>query len=89
MLPRAMQDAVWANYKRGQEIRKDPTEEYLRVAREARLYVADHEGIELTPIHSDARIDELVEQRIHELVEWYRTFGPIELDEFDRHRGNE
>ena len=40
-------------------------------------------------VQSDARIDELVDQRIHELVEWYRTFGPIELDEFDRHRGNE
>ena len=50
MVPRAMQDAVWANYKRGQEIRKDPTDEYLDVTKKARLYVAEREGIELTDI---------------------------------------
>jgi hypothetical protein len=29
------------------------------------------------------------EQRIDDLVEWYRTFGAIALDEFDRRRGVE
>jgi len=28
-------------------------------------------------------------QRIDDLVEWYRTFGPIAFDEFDRRRGVE
>jgi hypothetical protein len=50
MVPKAMQDAVWANYRRGQEVRKDPTEEYLKVTREVRLYVAEREGIELSDI---------------------------------------
>lgn len=48
MVPKDMQDAVWANYKRGQEVRKDPTEEYLDITRMARLHVAEHEGLELT-----------------------------------------
>lgn len=31
MLPKATRDAVWAVYVPGQEIRKDPTPEYLTV----------------------------------------------------------
>lgn len=50
MVPRPMQDAVWTHYVRGQELRKDPTDAYLKVTREARLYVAEHEGIELSDI---------------------------------------
>jgi hypothetical protein len=35
MVPPALQDAVWAAYVRGQEIRKDPTLAYLAAARAA------------------------------------------------------
>lgn len=35
MVPRALQVAVWAAYRDGQEIRKDPTPEYLRAAHAA------------------------------------------------------
>lgn len=40
MIPRAMQDRLWAVYVPGQEERKDPTAEYLDVARELIDYVA-------------------------------------------------
>jgi hypothetical protein len=35
MVPYKLQKAVWALYVPGQEIRKDPTGEYLEVAQEA------------------------------------------------------
>jgi hypothetical protein len=38
---------------------------------------------------SGARDKDRSDAHIHELVEWYRTFGPIALDEFDRRRGVE
>ena len=44
MVPVAIQRAVWATYVPGQEIRKDPTSEYLRVAFEAIHAVAVKEG---------------------------------------------
>lgn len=44
MVPRSLQDAVWATYVIGQEARKDPTAEYLEAARAAIDYVADREG---------------------------------------------
>ena len=34
LLPKEMQSAVWKNYVIGQEVRKDPTDEYLRVTQE-------------------------------------------------------
>lgn len=43
-LPKPMREAVWAVYVNGQEIRKDPTPEYLAVTREAIDYVAKREG---------------------------------------------
>jgi hypothetical protein len=44
MTPRAIQRAVWAHYVPGQEIRKDPTPEYLRVMGDAIEAVAAKEG---------------------------------------------
>lgn len=45
MVPRAMQNNIWAQYVPGQERRKDPTEAYLQATREAINYVAKREGI--------------------------------------------
>jgi hypothetical protein len=44
MVPRALQAEIWAEYVPGQEIRKDPTEEYLEVADRAIQAVAQKEG---------------------------------------------
>jgi hypothetical protein len=38
-LPKPMRDAVWAVYVLGQEIRKDPTPEYLAVTQAAIRYL--------------------------------------------------
>lgn len=35
MLPKDKQRAIWREYQEGQEVRKNPTEEYLEVARDA------------------------------------------------------
>jgi hypothetical protein len=35
MVPRAMRDAIWDTYVPGQEIRKDPSDEYLKAAQRA------------------------------------------------------
>lgn len=43
-LPKAMRDAIWAAYRPGQEIRKDPTPEYLAVARRCIAYLAQRDG---------------------------------------------
>jgi hypothetical protein len=40
-LPKRMRDAIWDNYIPGQEIRKDPSPEYMRVAQEAIRYLED------------------------------------------------
>ncbi len=54
LIPRDLQRAVWAAYVPGQEIRKDPTDEYLDVQRAAVEAVArkvdgmtQHEGMEI------------------------------------------
>ena len=39
MLPRYYRGRIWAHYVPGQEVPKDPTMEYIRVAQEARLVV--------------------------------------------------
>lgn len=44
MVPRALQNTVWATYVPGQEARKDPTREYLHAARAAINAVAVKEG---------------------------------------------
>jgi hypothetical protein len=45
MLPKALRDRVWEQYDPGQEVRKDPTEEYLFVTLECVNYVARMEGL--------------------------------------------
>lgn len=45
MVPHAIQRAVWAHYVPGQEIRKDPTPEYLEVMRDAIDAVAAKEAL--------------------------------------------
>lgn len=43
MVPKHLRDAIWANYRPGQEITKDPSSEYLEVAMQAINAVADKE----------------------------------------------
>lgn len=43
MLPMSLRRKVWAAYVPGQEIRKDPTGEYLAAMREAVAAVAEKE----------------------------------------------
>lgn len=45
MLPKRMRDLVWALYRPGQEITKDPSRSYLEHTRTCIDYVADKEGI--------------------------------------------
>jgi hypothetical protein len=44
MVPYALQQAVWDAYVPGQEVRKDPSPEYLLAARAAINAVAEREG---------------------------------------------
>jgi hypothetical protein len=44
MLPKSTRDAVWAVYVPGQEVRKDPTDEYIDVAWDAVRWLAVKEG---------------------------------------------
>ena len=44
LVPRDLQRRVWAEYVPGQEIRKDPTDEYMKVQRAAVRAVAIKEG---------------------------------------------
>lgn len=42
MLPKAMRDAIWSAYQKGQEQKRvRPTPEYFEAARAARNYIAD------------------------------------------------
>lgn len=45
MVPKPLQARIWATYRQGQEIDKDPSEEYLNAQVAAVLAVADKEGI--------------------------------------------
>jgi hypothetical protein len=45
MIPRAMQDELWAVYVPGQEIRKDPSREYVKVAMRLVRYVEHRENV--------------------------------------------
>lgn len=45
MLPYATRDAIWAVYVPGQEVRKDPSPEYLDVAQRAIDWLAAKEGV--------------------------------------------
>ena len=46
MVPKNLRDEVWSRYVPGQEIRKDPSSEYLDVMRRVIEAVAAKEGIE-------------------------------------------
>jgi hypothetical protein len=39
-LPKPLRDAIWATYRPGQEVRKDPSPEYLAAAQAAIGYLA-------------------------------------------------
>ena len=43
-LPKELRDAVWAAYEPGQEVRMDPTGEYLNVAARAVRWLGVKEG---------------------------------------------
>lgn len=45
MVPKPLQDRIWATYVPGQEVRKDPTPAYLDAADEAIAAVAAKEGL--------------------------------------------
>lgn len=45
MVPKAMQQEVWGVYVPGQEVRKDPSGEYLRVVRKVIDHVAELDGV--------------------------------------------
>jgi hypothetical protein len=44
MLPKAMRDAIWDNYRPGQEIDKEPTNDYVIAASRAIAHIAVKEG---------------------------------------------
>ena len=44
MVPKSLRAHVWAQYTPGQEIRKDPTPEYIDALMAAIDAVAEHEG---------------------------------------------
>jgi hypothetical protein len=41
MLPKHLRDKVWATYRKGQEITKTPSPEYLNVAREVQDWIME------------------------------------------------
>ena len=41
-LPKHLRDAIWASYSSGQEIDKNPSEDYLAVANEVQDWIAAH-----------------------------------------------
>lgn len=41
MLPRQLQNRIWATYRPGQEITKTPSREYVEVARAVQAWIAD------------------------------------------------
>lgn len=46
MVPKLMQDAIWAAYRPGQERRMDPSMEYLDAAITAQNYVRNVESLD-------------------------------------------
>ena len=44
MVPKSLQDRVWATYRRGQEVTKTPSMSYLKAAKDAIRAVAEKEG---------------------------------------------
>ena len=44
-VPKPLRDAIWAEYRPGQEIDKRPSDAYMEVARAAIAAVAEREGV--------------------------------------------
>lgn len=44
-LPKAMRDAIWGTYRRGQEDDKDPSREYCQAAKTAVIFLATKDGL--------------------------------------------
>jgi hypothetical protein len=55
MVPKPLQEAVWATYRPGQERSKDPTREYLQNAAEAIRAVAEKERRRQSDLFKQAR----------------------------------
>lgn len=80
MVPRRLQDALWAAYEPGQERRKDPSAEYLVAAERCICAVAMKEGL-ITQEEADARIA-VWEDQAEDLAELFpRLFGETEEDD--------
>jgi len=45
MVPKPLRDAIWRTYRRGQEVTKDPSDEYITAAKAAIAAVARKEGL--------------------------------------------
>jgi hypothetical protein len=41
-LPQDIKDDIWRSYRKGQEVTKDPSREYIEAARRAREWIFDH-----------------------------------------------
>lgn len=50
IIPKARQRELWRAYRRGQEVDKDPSSDYLAVAMRLRVFVADAEGVPVPPL---------------------------------------
>ena len=42
MLPKRIRQNIWAAYRKGQEITKDPSVEYIEAAKEARRWIYEN-----------------------------------------------
>lgn len=40
-LPKRLRDKIWLHYRRGQEVRKDPSPEYIAAAHEVQAWIAE------------------------------------------------
>jgi hypothetical protein len=50
MVPKPMRDLIWALYRPGQEVDKDPSMDYLDATAEAINFVYDRERADLTDV---------------------------------------
>jgi hypothetical protein len=45
MLPKSIRDKIWATYRPGQEITKDPSDEYMEAIIEAKIFCLRYNAI--------------------------------------------
>lgn len=43
-LPKPLRDRIWATYRRGQEVRRDPSPEYIAAAEEVRRWILEYQA---------------------------------------------